>query len=203
MKGKIIAVVGAPRSGKSFLVKKLAQHFKAETFLEGEEGEFPARIEEDIKNNIRPLERVLWFRTMLVERYLKAMELRDQGKIVILDVFWMSPQMFIDVLLEGFERDLMWQVGKQDQKLLGWPDLTVFLKVNEASIRKFIAIGGRDFDNSEEFIKNQALPVNQMHIDFFEKENAKNILAIERDSLDFEKEEDLKSIITKIENGLE
>jgi len=203
MEGKIIAVVGAPRSGKSFLVQKLADHFKAETFLEGEEGEFPARIEEDIKNNIRPLERILWFRTMLVDRYLKAMELREQGKTVILDVFWMSPQMFIDTLLEGFERELMWHVGRQDQKILGWPDLTIFLKVTETSIRKFITLGGRDFDNSEEFIQKQALPVNQMHIDFFENENAKNILTIDRDALDFERREDFNALIAKIHDRLE
>ncbi len=51
-KGRIIAIVGAPRSGKSYLARRLATYFNAELFLEGEEGEFPSRIEEDIAKNI-------------------------------------------------------------------------------------------------------------------------------------------------------
>lgn len=196
--GKIIAVVGAPRSGKSFLARKLAEHYDAKLFLEGEEGEFPARIEEDIAQNVRPLERVLWFRTTLVERYLEALKLRDEGHVVILDVFWMSPQMFIDTLLTGFERELMWDVAHQDQKLLGWPDQTVFLKISEEGIRKFVALGDRSFDQSEDFILKQALPVNQMHSEFFAGQHAKNILTVERDNLDFNKDDDFQSLVDKL-----
>ncbi len=203
MAGKIIAIVGAPRSGKSFLARKLAEHYGATVFLEGEEGEFPARIEEDIAQNIRPLERALWFRTILVERYLKALELRDKGHTVILDVFWISPHMYIDTLLTGFERDLMWNVARQDERLLGWPDLTIFLKVSEQSIRSFIQKGGRAFDNSEEYIITQALPVNEAHSDYFKKRITERVLTIERDELDFELATDFETLIMRIREQLD
>lgn len=35
--GKIIAVVGGPRSGKSLLVDRLAKHYEGVAILEGEE----------------------------------------------------------------------------------------------------------------------------------------------------------------------
>lgn len=202
-KGHIIAVVGAPRSGKSFLVRKLAEHLDAKMIFEGEEGDFPPRIEEDIRENVRPLERVLWFRTMLIEKYLQAVKLRDEGHTVILDVFWMTPHMFIDVLLtDTFERELMWEVAMIDRELLGWPDLTVFLKISEEGIRKFVKLGGRSFDQSEDVIVKQILPVKEMNDKFFAKEEGKHILAIDRDNLDFEKREDLEAVVAKIEKAL-
>lgn len=202
-KGKIITIVGAPRSGKSFLAKKLADHYKARLFLEGEQGDFPARIEEDIKENIRPLERVLWFRTKLANTYLEALKLKNMGHIVILDVFWMSPQMFIDALLNGFERELMWSVAHQDRQLLGYPDLTIFLKISESGIRKFIKQGGRSFDQSEDFIIKQAIPVNQMHSEFFSKQGPEmKVLIIDRSSLDFDKDVDFKSLLSQIKSNL-
>ncbi|MEK7570278.1 MAG: hypothetical protein AAB515_02460 [Patescibacteria group bacterium] len=106
--------------------------------------------------------------------------------------------MFIDTLLEGFEHDLMWDVAHQDQQLLGWPDLTIFLKISEERIKKFIAQGDRTFDKSEEFIHTQALPVNQMHSEFFTKQHAERILTIDRDALDFEKDEDLQWLVEQI-----
>lgn len=203
MHGKVLAIVGAPRSGKSFLARKLAEHYKAKLFLEGEEGDFPQRIVEDIEKNIRPLERVLWFRTELVKTYLEALRLKQEGHTVILDVFWMSPQMFIDVLLEGFERDLMWNIAHQDRELLGWPDVTIFLKISENGMRKFIQAGGRTFDQSEDFIIKQAVPVNQRHENFFAKEQRGNqVLTINRDGLDFEKEEDFATLVREIESKI-
>lgn len=201
-KGKIIAVVGAPRSGKSFLVRKLAERFDAKMIFEGEEGDFPTRIEEDIRENIRPLERVLWFRTMLVEKYLQAVKMKSEGHTVILDVFWMTPHMFIDTLLEGFERELMWEVAMIDRKLLGWPDLTVFLKISEDGIRKFVKLGGRSFDQSENVIVKQILPVKEMNDKFFAKEEGEHILTVDRDNLDFEKKEDLENLISQIQKIL-
>ncbi|MDD3530994.1 MAG: hypothetical protein PHV99_00110 [Candidatus Pacebacteria bacterium] len=198
-KGRIIAIVGAPRSGKSFLATKLAEHYKARLFLEGEEGTFPKRIEEDITQNIRPLERVLWFRTMLVNRYLEAMRLRDEGYTVVLDVFWMSPQLFIDALLSGFEQELMHDVAAQDRRLLGWPDATIFLKISETSMRDFIAHGGRSFDQSEAFVTEQAMPVNRLHEEFFARESANTVLVVERDGLDFDRDDHLEGLTAQID----
>lgn len=201
--GKIIAIVGAPRSGKSFLAKKLSDYYKAKLFLEGEQGDFPERIEEDIEKNIRPLERVLWFRTKLIKTYLEALKLKNEGHTVILDVFWMSPHMFIDTLLEGFERELMWDVAYIDKQLFGYPDLIIFLKTSEEGIRRFIERGGRSFDQSDDFIIKQVMPVNQMHSEFFEKQNTgMKVLTIDRTSLDFDSKADFQRLIIQVESNL-
>ncbi len=201
--GKIIAVVGGPRSGKSFLVKKLAKEFNAELFLEGEEHDFPERIIENIRNNTRPLERIVWFRNMLVRKYLEALKLKDQGKNVVLDGFWLTPQLYIDVLLEGFENELAHGLGEVDAELLGWPDLIVFLKTSEEGIRNFVGLGGRSFDQSEEVLVDQLLPLNAINEKFFAKPmDGMKLLTIDRTVKDFDQEKDFSELVSKIKEAL-
>lgn len=51
--GKIIALVGAQRSGKTFLAKKLTEHFSANLFLEDNGDDFPEAIKEDIEKKYK------------------------------------------------------------------------------------------------------------------------------------------------------
>ena len=203
-KGKIIAIVGPPRSGKTFFSDLLARHYKGKVILQGEEKDFPKRITEDIEKNIRPLERILWFRNMLVRKYLLALKHKNKGSVVILDTFWMSYQLHIDALVGGFRRDVIRELAEIDRKLLSYPDIIIFLKVSEKTIRKFIKLGGRKFDNSEEFIVKQALPISKLHENFFKKNRilADKVVIVERDSMDFEKKVDFQKIIRLIERKL-
>lgn len=199
--GKIIAVVGGPRSGKSFLVGRLAEHFGAMPILEGEEQDFPKEIREDIKQNTRPLERCVWFRNKLVAEYLRACKMKDDGNDVIIDNFWISYQLYIDGIAKGFEAENIHALAKIDREILPWPDLTLYLSLSEKTIREFIRRGNRTFDQSEDFIKNQALPVHKLYTDFFsQKEIKKHVLTISRDHLDFTKEKDFSALIERIES---
>jgi deoxyadenosine/deoxycytidine kinase len=199
--GKIIAVVGGPRSGKSFLSCLLAKHYNAKVILEGEEVDFPERIREDIEKNIRSLERILWFRNMLARKYLQALEYREKKKTVILDTFWMSYRLHIDALISGFPKEVISEVAEIDERLLGYPDVIIFLNTKEKMIRKFIKLGGRKFDNSEKFIIEQALPIQKLHQEFLEKYDnpAGKLIIVPRDTLDFEKPSDFQDIINRIE----
>jgi deoxyadenosine/deoxycytidine kinase len=197
--GKIIAVVGAPRSGKSFLAKKLADHFKVNVFMEGEESDFPDRIKEDIQKNIRPLERILWFRNMLVQNFAKALEEKEKGKIVIADVFWMSVMAFIPVLTKGFERELCEETLRIDQETLPLPDLVIFLRNNVETTRKFIKAGGREFDNAEGYMDEQVIENQRVHDELFNEGSFKGkLLTINREKLDFDKEGDLGNLLSQI-----
>jgi thymidylate kinase len=202
--GKIIAIVGAPRSGKSYLADLLGKYYGSKVFLEGEEADLPRRIIEDIEKNKRPLERILWFRNALVEKYIKAIEHKKQGELVILDTFWFSTQLYIDALTQGFERELAREVAEIDNKTLMWPDLTVFLNISEKGIRKFVEIGGRSFDTSENFIKNQAVPINTLHQEYFEKNSnfPGKVLIINRDLMDFAKKDDFQKLVALIEEKI-
>lgn len=201
MNGKIIAVVGGPRAGKSFLVDKLAKHYNGRAILEGEEHDFPDRIREDIHENIRPLERIAWFRNKQVKEYLKALELKNQGQVVVIDNFWISYQLYIDALAKDFEGEIINNIASIDRQTLEWPDVTVLLSHSESGIRDFIKRGGREFDDSEEFIQNQALPIHKLHTEFFNREEikSKKVLIVERDNLDFSNGSDLQALIEKID----
>lgn len=199
--GKIIAVVGGPRSGKSFLSGLLAKHYKAKAILEGEEADFPERIREDIEKNIRPLERILWFRNMLARKHLQALKYKQNGKTVILDTFWMSYKLHIDALISGFPKEVIDEVAEIDEQLLSYPDVIIFLNAKKQTILKFIKLGGRKFDNSEEFIMEQALPIQELHQKFFKKHGnpTGKLIVVHRDSLDFAKPADFINIINQIE----
>ncbi len=203
MNGKIIAIVGGPRAGKSYLVDKLAKYYGGVAILEGEEQDFPERIREDIQQNIRPLERIVWFRNKLVKEFSKALDLKKEDKTVVIDNFWISYQLYIDALAKDFEGEIIHDIASIDRETLDWPDLTILLSLSENGIREFVKRGGREFDNSEEFIQNQALPVHKLHFDFFSNEEMKdNVLIIQRDDIDFEKEEDFNDLIETIENRI-
>ncbi len=202
--GKIIAVIGAPRSGKSFLSDLLAKHYNGKIILEGEEMDFPERIREDIEKNIRSLERILWFRNKLVKEYLVARRHKEKGETVILDVFWIGYQLFIDALAHDFENEVLKDMAEIDRKTLNYPDVIIFLSVTEKSIRKFIKLGGRKFDDSEDYVVNQALPVNELYNDFFKKHKKllNKTIIVQRDLMDFSKPEDLEKIIKQIDGKI-
>jgi deoxyadenosine/deoxycytidine kinase len=200
--GKIIAIIGSPRSGKSFLARALVDHFQAQLILEGEEKDFPTRIKEDIEKNIRPVERIIWFRNELIKKYLLALEYKKGGKNVILDTFWISSRPYVKPLLSGFERELVDELLKLDEETMSWPDVTLFLDVSDETIKKFIVEGGRKFDSSDEFFMEQAKPINDDHKKIFSSPVYKDkITKINRDDLDFKNPEHLQEIIEIIEKS--
>jgi deoxyadenosine/deoxycytidine kinase len=138
---------------------------------------------------------------MLARKYLQALEYREKKKTVILDTFWMSYRLHIDALISGFPKEVISEVAEIDERLLGYPDVIIFLNTKEKMIRKFIKLGGRKFDNSEKFIIEQALPIQKLHQEFLEKYDnpAGKLIIVPRDTLDFEKPSDFQDIINRIE----
>ena len=199
-KGKIIAIVGGPRSGKSFLVGLLAKHYGGVAILEGEEQNFPERIREDIHKNIRPLERITWFRNKLVREYFRALKIKQEGKIVVIDNFWVSYQLYIDALAKDFEGEIIHELAEIDRQTIEWPDIVIFLSLSEKGIRDFISRGGREFDRGEDFIQNQALPIHKLHMEFFNQRDIKGkVISVSRDNLDFANKEDFQKLLELIE----
>src|SRR3989339_681445 len=116
---KIIAVIGAPRSGKTFLVNKLASVLGAQAFLEGYGDKFPKFIEDDIKNSENNLRRILWFRNRQISHLLEAVKLKKIQKGVVLDTFWVDNQMYVDVLLSGHDKDVVNELIEKNLQNLG------------------------------------------------------------------------------------
>lgn len=198
--GKIIAVVGAPRSGKSFLAQKIALYYKTRVFLEGEEEDFPKRILEDIQLNIRPLERILWFRNKITHNYFKALHDKRQGRTVVLDTCWLDTRPYNDILVSGFERTVLNDLFRTDAHLLPWPDTVIYLKNSMDRTRTFQKVGKREFDAGELFFKEQIRPLMESYEKYFSQKNMQSrIVTIDRTNLDFSKRKDFMTIIQTIE----
>lgn len=200
MEGKILCVVGAPRTGKSFLVRKLAEHYTATPFFEGEEVDFPERIREDIAKNIRPLERVLWFRNKLTSQYAQALEVRRLGGVAILDNAYFAVDPYIDVITQDpFEREILHSLARSDERALGFPDTIVHLVSSEKKIKEFITAGARAFDSSENYYTEHVLPVQKVWSERLSIMKGVPVIELHRADLDFENSVDLKKVTDRID----
>ena len=192
-KVKIIAIEGAPRSGKSFLCQKLSEKYGCKYFLEGINDTFPKWIEESIKNNTHNLRRIAWFRNTQINNFLKALKLAET-ETVLVDTFWADNMIYYDLLLDGDDLDVAKEQGQIDRKILPFPDKVVYLKNSEEQTKKFLVDGGREFDQGEVYdmhIKPLMKKYDEL-LDIVPKEVP--LLVLDRTNLDFEKEEDLKKV---------
>ncbi|RJQ16776.1 hypothetical protein C4573_01795 [Candidatus Woesearchaeota archaeon] len=196
MEPTIIAVLGGPGTGKSFLVKKLAEYYNAETILESLE-KIPPRIIENFKKDIRQMETILWFRNKQLEEIESAIALKKKGKIVIMDTCQISNDLHITTMTQGFEEEILLKMVKGERKYFPQPDILVFLDASEKKIREFTFKRGWDFDTNEKFLKRN-LSIQKAHKEYC-KQHKKEVVYMNRDKLDFNKKEDLKKVIDAIE----
>jgi deoxyadenosine/deoxycytidine kinase len=213
--GKIIALVGTSKCGKSFLTDKLAEHYGAVAIKEGDPSSFPQSIRDnlgfrgskeisDTERNLRNLETILWFRTERVKDYLGALSHKKDGRYVVMDTYWMTNQTYIPAMLTGFERELASEMARVDRETYTHPDATVLLNVSDGYIRNRIeqdaGRNGRSFEEQEEDIKI-VCETGRQQKDFFQ-EHVDNFLCVDRDRLDFQKPEDFSNLLDQLERVL-
>lgn len=202
MKGKIIAVTGGPRTGKSTLVKLLSEKLNAKAFLEGEEKDFPPRIWEDIQTGNRMLELLVWFRNKGVKDYLEAIKIKENGGIAILDAFWATNDVYVDEWVsDRLEKDIMKDLARTDYATLSWPDLVISLYSNKETIKEFAISGGREFELTEEFLQKQ-VDLNNTHEKYFRELDKPNIKFIDRSTINYSNSDQLESLLEKVEGFL-
>ncbi len=195
----IIAIIGGPGVGKSFLVDKLAQYLKAETILENVE-EIREKIIENLKKDIGQMETIIWFRNKCIKDIEKALRFKSESKIVVMDTYLISNELHITTMTSGFEQEILLEQAKFDRKYMPKPDVVIFLDASEEKIRELTLKRGRDFDTNEKFIQRN-LSIQKAHQDYYNK-NKNSLVHINRDNLDFEKEEDLNKVVEKINRFL-
>lgn len=189
----IIAVCGGPGTGKSTLVHKLRDHYDAEAIFEGEE--FPERIKENLSRNENQLESRLYFRNLLTKMHLRAEQLKQAGKLVIMDTFWLTNDVYSENWLEhDFHKELMRDLSELDTRFLSMPDLMIILEADKTKIQEFMMKRGRLFE-LEGDVLNRFVKAGEAHKDFFERHV--NAFFIDRSELDFDKTEHF-SIITDL-----
>lgn len=168
-KGRIIVVVGAPSSGKSTLIRNLKNHYKIEIFLEGEEKDFPHYIKESIKNIRDGLKTIIFFHNLSISQYIEAINLKNKGKTVLLDNFWFSNLLYLNVILrDRNDCDLIKNLIGLTNKILPLPDVIIYLEATGRLIKNRIRERKRIFERN---FLTQADKINKNHIIYFRRTN--------------------------------
>lgn len=178
MNGKVIAFVAPTRSGKTFLTKKLAEHFSVPALYEADVP-VPERIQYSSTETVNQWERHLYFRGRSLDMLLEARSLATQHASVFLDAAWVSCSPYIDVYnMNQFDRSLLMQLSALDLITLPWPDALIILHEDDATSEKLFRLGHTEFDadyfknqllvikhSFEKFVRTTTFPVPTVHID--------------------------------------
>jgi deoxyadenosine/deoxycytidine kinase len=200
--GTIIAITGGPGLGKSTLTKALADHYRAWAILEGEEADLPERIREDIRDHKRILELDLFFRNKNVSDYLRALKIKSEGGVAMLDTFWMTNDVYIEEWLEeGFEKELLRHMTQMDRGFLPPPDVTICITASETTIREMILRRGRKFEMNEGVIR-KFIAMAKAQEAFFRKWDLPNTFYFDRTGLDFNVAKDLRQFTEVIDKHI-
>ncbi len=200
--GLIIAISGGPGTGKSSLVKKLVKYYHAKAFFEGEENDFPVEVQEGIKTGTNQLAIRLYFRNKTFVQYLEAVKLKEKGRLVFLDNFWLVNEVCCrEFLSDAFERELMTNVCVLDRHIFPKPDLIISLKASAEKIKEFIEGRGRSFEINNNFLKRYTV-IHEKHDDYLKSRPLSEVLFIDRSERDFNNSLDFAWLIDLIENKL-
>jgi deoxyguanosine kinase len=195
MQPTIFAVIGGSGIGKTFLVNKLANYFKIESIIEDVDN-FPERIIENFTKDIRHLETILWFRNKAIKEMEYAIKVKSQNKSIILDTSLLSNELHITTLTKGFEQEILLKQAEMDNKFIPKPDITIFLSASKQKVKEFILKRNRSFDTTSKYME-RIFSINKAHENYY-NQNKENFVYINRNNLDFEKNEDLKLVINKL-----
>jgi len=149
-RGRFIAFVGLPGSGKSAITTSLAKMWEADSFLEPEE--WPLAVSErEVCGHFTGLQ---WFRSMRVPLYFMAERVRRRGGTAILDSYydklcahWLGAvgmEWLISPSDEYF--GLARKVAELDWRRLPLADVLVVLTVDESTWSKFLSARDRKLD---------------------------------------------------------
>lgn len=200
MIGKVVAVVGGPRCGKSHLVAGLAKYFNAPAFFEGEEHDFPAEIIGYCANDTHPVERYKFFREIVLANQIEASEMTKDHPLVFIDSSWfnMIPFRLIYKRNES-EKRILDDLAENDLRTLPWPDVILYIKTDIETSRELVAKGGRSAEQTAEFFARQIAASKTLFDDFYKKINAPvPIRVIDRTGLEFDQPGVLERVIKSV-----
>ncbi len=202
--GKVISLVGAPGTGKTFLAKKLEEHLNALVILEEGDDGFPEKIQRNLAKQEDLFETILWFRNKQVNDFLAAKKLASNATVpIIVETPYYQNQLFVELYVkDSFKKQILFECGNLDFSMYGEPDVTLYLKSTRESVRSFLALreGERSWEDREwvEFISKMPPMVDQL----MKRVDHKNVLEFDRAKYDFAKKKHLEELLSILKHHL-
>ncbi len=160
-KGKLIAAIGLPGSGKSSVLKALGKNLQIPTFHEPEESEY----HEVVKNRALygSFTAMTWFRSARIPLLYEAHRLRNEGQLVMIDSYY--DKLFGRCLeKEGMSWlikksdpyfPVMKRITQLDMEMLPHADVLISFELDYDTWIKFLQLRNRDLlDNDELFLQS-------------------------------------------------
>ncbi|RFZ92879.1 hypothetical protein D0C36_15930 [Mucilaginibacter conchicola] len=145
LSGKIIGITGTPGSGKTYLAEKFRGMPGVEVIHEHVHS-FPQEIVINLKEQRNLFETILWFRNRQVADFIEAKRLAGEHKTVVIESTFYQYQQYIDhYITDPFERQILHDLGKSDNRLLAPPDYLVYLNVPSGNIKLNLLSKGGDW----------------------------------------------------------
>src|SRR3989344_682332 len=189
MKGTVVAFIGAPGVGTSFLTKQIACRNSAPGFFEGEEGIFTPSILSVLNNDKDTPQRYDWLAGRTKIMLERARAIADIGITSYVDG---------DVLL--LEAWLQAEIGTRSPSVLKrWlkanvdlmADKVIILSASDEKVRENIVKRGR-VDEQTDFIEKRALRIGQACIKIAQKYS--HVRVVDRTEMDFTDTKTLEKI---------
>ena len=190
-----IAIEGNIGSGKTTLVRKLAQDFQAHLLLEQfADNPFLPKFYKFPEQNAFPLE--LFF---MAERYHQLKNQKEQDlfqPLTISDYFFMKSKLFAQNNLQSDEQQLFNRLFEIMLSSLSVPDLLIYLYADISRLQQNIKKRGRFFeqDISDVYLQN----IQNRYLDYLRKQNSFPVLILDVSHVDFKTEQIVYEKIKKL-----
>ena len=151
------------------------------------------------------MEIVLWFRNHEINNYLRALDLINQGKNVIIDIPFYQYQLYLDLYIKKpFVKNIFYNISEQDFLMYPQPDITIYISTSTKLMKKFLLKrnGQWEWEKDEWFNFIAKMPLYTEKFMINNKHKLNNLITIERDKYDFSLENDITKLVRTIETKL-
>jgi deoxyadenosine/deoxycytidine kinase len=148
MSHPVIALVGAPGTGKTYLAERIAASTDV-TYIA--EPPLVERIVENFAAGVNDLESQLYFLEQGVKNIHQAHELAKE-KPVLMDTYWQSTLLYVAETLEPFARNVVTSFISHIEDKLPLPDKIIWLTAPSEHIIRQVKDRSREFEITDAYL---------------------------------------------------
>ena len=188
--GQVISIIGPTACGKSLLCQKL--HEKTGWPVLKEFDEMPQEIVNDLNNDSESLRIQVWFRNQRIQAALKAKKLSRFGN-VILDTCFITSEVHISKMEDGFDKELVMEMFKNDIEEFKLPDIILGIMCSEEQMYKFYKKRNADYEQSENIFEHYK-DLRNLYLRLYKK--YPQIIKLSTEGLEFHNDQDVEKMLS-------